>query len=199
MPKFGFLTADPTQCGTALNAAVYLQLPGLIHSGKIDDLLENLADETLTITGIQGNPNEVIGDVIMVQNTYTLGITEETIITSLRSFTTKILVEEQSMRNQIKKENNADFKDKISRAYGILIHSYQIEAVEALKALSLLKLGAEAGWVSGIGNREINELFFNCRRAHLLRQYQEKINQEDIPHKRAESIHKALKDAKLLI
>lgn len=199
LPKFGFLTADPTQCGTALVVNVYLQLPGLIHSGTIDETLEKLADESINIMGIQGSPTEIIGDVIVAQNNYTLGITEENIISSLRNFTTKILVEENSTRSRIKRDDSSDFKDKVSRAFGILIHSYQIEAIEALNALSLLKLGADLKWVSGIGNKELNELFFNCRRAHLLNRFSEKIGQEEILHKRAEYIHKALKNVKVVI
>lgn len=199
LPKFGFLTSDPTGCGTALNVAVYLQLSGLIHLELIDEMLEKYADDSLTITGIQGDPNEVIGDILVVQNNYTLGVTEENILSGIRSFTTKMISEETSARNKIKKEQSSDFKDKISRAYGILIHSYQIEAIEALNALSLLKLGAEAGWISGIANKQINELFFSCRRAHLLYDTGEKITQEDLRHKRAERIHASLKDVKLLI
>ena len=199
MPKFGFLTADPTQCGTALLATTYLQLPGLVHTNKLQKLLDASDDESLMISGIQGNPNEIIGDVLMIQNNYTLGLTEENILSTLRSFTSKIIAEEVSARHQIKRDESPDLKDKVSRAFGILIHSYQIEAVEALNALSLLKLGTESGWVSGIGNPELNELFFTCRRAHLLYQTQEKITQEEIPHKRAEKIHQALKDVKLLI
>lgn len=199
MSKFGFLTSDPTQCGTGLIVSVYLQLPGLVHSNTIDDMLDKYADESISITGIQGNPTEIIGDILVIQNSYTLGLTEENIISSLRSLTTKLIVEEKSARNKIKKEENAEFKDKVSRAYGILIHSYQIEAVEALNALSLLKLGIEANWVKGIDNQQINELFFNCRRAHLMGQYKEKIGQEEIPHKRAELIHKELNKVSLTI
>lgn len=199
VPKYGFLTADPTECGTGLIATVYLQLAALVQLGKIDDALDRLADESLLVSGIQGSPSEIIGDIIVVQNTYTLGVTEENIISSIRNFTTKIMVEELSLRRQIKKDDSADFKDKISRAYGILVHSYQIEAIEALNALSLLKLGAEAGWISGIGNKEINELLFTLRRAHLLSSCEEKVSQEEVLHKRAESIHLALKNVKLLV
>lgn len=199
LPKFGFLTADPTQCGTALSVVVYLQLPGLIHSNTIDDILEKHADDSVVITGIQGNPTEIIGDILMIQNNYTLGITEENIISSLRNLITKLLVEESSARNMIKKEDNADFKDKVSRSYAILTLSYQIEAIEALNALSLLKLGIDAKWVEGITNQEINELFFNCRRAHLLSKFSNKISQEEILHKRAEYIHQVLKNVKLMI
>jgi protein arginine kinase len=198
-PKFGFLTADPTQCGTGLLIATYLQLPGLIHTHKLETILDGTQDESLLITGIQGNPSEIIGDVLMIQNNYTLGLTEENIISSLRSFTTKLIAEETNARHQIKRDDSPDLKDKVSRAFGILIHSYQIEAIEALNALSLLKLGSESGWVSGIDHQKLNALFFACRRAHLLYDKKEKINQEEIPHKRSEQIHKALKDVKLLI
>lgn len=199
LPKFGFLTADPTLCGTALQVAVFLQVPALIHSGTIDAVLDKYADESFIITGIQGNPTEIIGDVLCIQNNYTLGINEEHILSSLRNITTKLIVEENRARQQLKRENNADFKDRVSRAFAILTLSYQIDTVEALNALSLLKLGVENGWVTGIANAQLNSLFFNCRRAHLLDQCAEKTPQEEIPHRRAEFIHKSLKDVQLTI
>jgi protein arginine kinase len=198
-PKFGFLTADPTQCGPGLLVTVFLQLSGLIHKEMIDGVLEKIVDESFVVTGIQGSPTEIIGDVIVIQNNYTLGVTEETIISSVRSIATKLLVEEHAVRSQIKNKGSPEIKDKISRAFGILIHSYQIEAVEALNAISLLKLGVDLGWLAGINTMQLNALFFNCRRAHLLCQYEDKIPQEEIQHKRAEFIHRSLKEAKLII
>lgn len=197
--KYGFLTADFNQCGTGLNIAVFLQVPGLVHTNKIDDVLEKLADDSLNVTGIQGNPTEIIGDVLMVQNNYALGVTEENIVSNLRAFTTKMLVEENSARRKILKETDPEIKDKVSRAFGILVHSYQIDAIEALNALSLLKLGSELNWLSGLSSNQVNRLFFNCRRAHLVHHYDNNVKQEEILHKRAEFIHSHLKDVKLTI
>ncbi len=199
--KYGFLTADMGNCGTALIVSIYLQLPALVHTEKLDEILDKNGDESIAFYGIQGDPTEIIGDVLVIQNNYTLGVTEETIISNLRAFTTKMLVEENSARNVIRSSNSPDIKDKISRAYGILTHSYQIDAIEALNAISLLKLGAEMGWVTGITRTTINHLFFNCRRSHLLSQFPEKTNlsQEEIIHKRAEFIHKTLAKTQLTI
>lgn len=196
-PKFGFLTADPTQCGTALQVTAFLQLPALIHTEVIDDILEKHTDDSLNITGIHANPAEIIGDVLMIQNNYTLGMTEESILSLVRNITTKLQLEESRARIGIKKEGTATVKDKVSRAYAILLHSYQIEAIEALNAISLLKLGLEMKWVSGVTLAELNALFFMCRRAHLLNQYAEKIPQEEVTHRRAEFIHQALKNLNL--
>ena len=200
LPKFGFLTSDPTQCGTGLIVNAYLQVPGLVHMGTIDQVLEKHSDEACNVTGIQGSPTEIIGDILKIENNYTLGLSEESILSSIRSLVTKLTVEESAVRLTIKKEENPEFKDKVARAFGILIHSYQIEAVEALNALSIIKLGLETGWVAGIDMTAINRLIFTCRRAHLLCEYRgEKISQDEISHKRAEYIHKGLKDVALKV
>lgn len=198
-PKYGFLTSDFNQCGTALNVSVFLQVPALVHTNQIDSVLERLMDDSLTVTGIQGNPTEIIGDVIVVQNNYTLGITEENIIASLRAFTTKMMVEENTAKSKIKHEESAEIKDRVSRAFGILIHSYQIEAIEALNALSLLKLGQQLGWTTGISLQELNRMFFNCRQAHLICWCGDKVKPEELLHKRAEYIHQTLEKVKLTI
>lgn len=198
-PKFGFLTANPTQCGTAFHVTVFLQLPALIHTGAIDHFLEHHVDESISTTGIHANPTEIIGDILTIQNNYTVGVTEENIITSVRSIAAKLQNEEVNARNAIKTAQNPVIMDKVSRAFAILLHSYQIEAIEALNAISLVKLGVEMGWISGINIETLNHLFFSCRRAHLLNLCPEKITQEEIPHKRAEFIHLALKNCKLEI
>lgn len=198
-PKFGFLTSDPTRCGTALTISLFLQLSALIHTEALDKLLEQEDDESIRITGFQGSPTEAIGDIITVQNNFTLGVNEETILASIRRFSTKLLMEENNARNQIRQKNNPEIMDKVSRAYAILLHSYQIEAVEALNAISLLKLGLDFGWVSGVTTADLNQLFFNCRRSHLSRFMGKTANQEEILHKRAEYIHGILKPLKLLI
>lgn len=197
--RFGFLTADPSHCGSAFHAAAYLQLPALIHTDKVNHFLEIELEDNLQVTGIQGNPTEVIGDVLVVQNNYTLGVTEENICSGVRLFALRLLAEEKAARQAMRKTPNPAVMDRVSRAFAVLAYSYQIEAVEALNAFSLLKLGLDLGWVEGCTNAELNALFFKCRRAHLLYQHKDKIPQDEIPHRRAEFIHESLKSIKLLI
>lgn len=197
--KFGFLTSSLEQCGTALEVTIFLQLPALLHLEKIDSVLEQEADESFMVMGMLGSPTEIIGDIFAIQNNYTLGLTEEKIISSIYSLTSKLVREEKSARDMIRHSKNPMMIDKVSRAFGILLYSYYFEPIEALNALSLFKLGINLEWISGISEEELNQVFFNCRRAHLLSQYTEKINQDEILHKRAEYIHKALRNVKLLV
>lgn len=197
--KYGFLTSNPGECGTALQVSAFFQLPGLNHTNKLEQVFENLADDNIVISGLQGTRDEIIGDVYIVENNYTMGVTEENILASIRSFGQKLLAEEKAVREKITQEPSEEIKDRISRALAILTLSYKIDAIEALNAISLVKLGAELGWVSGVSILDLNLLFSNCRRAHLLRQFKENISQEELPHKRAEFIHKQLANAKLNI
>lgn len=198
-PKFGFLTADPHQCGTAFTAAAYLQLTALAQIGELEAVLKKLQDEQYIITGIQGSPTEIISDVIVLQNSYTLGLTEENILSGIRSTVTKLQVQENAARLRLKEQEKPVIKDHVARAFGVLVHSYQIETIEALNALSLIKLGVDLEWIKGISISEINKLLFSCRRAHLQGVIDKTATPELLPHKRAEHIHKTFSNVLLAI
>lgn len=198
-PKFGFLTSDFNLCGTGMLVYIYLQLPALIHTGRIDQLLEDYAEEGIVITGIQGDPREIIGDLLVIRNKFTLGVNEENILSSVETIATKLIVEEKAMRKKLKESGDANLKDMVSRSYGILAHSYQIDAIEALNAISLLKLGADLDWLKGTDPLKMNTLLFNCRRAHLLSQLGEEVDNEKLSHLRAEYIHDNIKKIKLTV
>ena len=201
-PKFGFLTADPTLCGSGFIVTIFLHLPALLYTHRLEELINKHKEDCIEQIGLQGDPSEMIGDIFAFRNRLTLGVTEEAILATLRTLATKLLLEEKSVRQYLKKENEnkvAEVKDKVSRAYAILMHSYQIEAIEALQALSLVKLGLDLEWLKGISQSVLNQLLFACRRAHLICNNEQKISQEELPHKRAEFIHKTLHGLELLI
>lgn len=197
--RFGFLTSNPYSCGTGMTLSLFLQISGLLHGGGWKEIREKLKDESIEITGLLGKEDDLVGDLIVVRNKYTLGVNEESIIASLRSIAAKIIAEENSFRNKIRQSDNAELKDKVARAYALLMYSYQIETVEALNEIALMKFGLEMGWINGVTLNELNALFFSCRRAHLLRGHSEKISIEEVPHKRAELIHATLKNVTLTI
>lgn len=197
--KFGFLTANPFQCGTGLLATFYLQLSALIHTGQLAAVLDGISDEAVTAVGLLGSAKEWVGDLVALQNRYSLGVNEENILSSLRQVSTKLIIEENALRSRLKTQENSELKDKVSRAYGLLIHSYQIETVEALNEIALLKLGVDLGWISGVTMKELNRLFFTCRRGHLLRKLSGKVGVEEVSHRRAEFIHAALKEIAIQI
>ena len=198
--KFGFLTSYPQYSGTALRVHAYLHLPAIIHCGQLQELLTKNQQENIYAIGMSGTLEELIGDLIILSNVYTLGINEETILYSLHTTIMNFMALEKTLRTHLKEKGNLEIKDQISRAYGLLLHSYQLQEKEALNALSLIKLGLELNWIKGVSEKTINELLFTCRRAHLTYICNTGLlDPQESARKRAEFLHKQLQGIALSI
>lgn len=187
--RFGFLTNYPSQAGTGLVITLFLHIPAIIHLGELSEILEKEKEEEIEAIGLQGSSTEMIGDILVARNTCTLGVTEEYILTSLRMWATRAVVAEVSLRKKLKTENNEHIKNKIARAFGLLNHAYQLEPIEALNAFSLVKLGIELEWIQTKAPLNLNQIFFNLRRAHLMNLLEKKVEIPELPRKRAEYLH----------
>lgn len=199
-PRFGYLTSDPRICGTGLIVEAYLHLPALIHTEQLPETLQKQKEEGIAATGLSGTLDGLFGDLLVIRNSYTLGLNEANILHDVQSTGMKLMALEKTLRSHLKMENNLDMKDQISRAYGLILHSYQLETKEALDALSLIKLGVDLGWIEGITDSALNTLFFQCRRAHLSEILGEhSTDPHVIAHKRGEFIHKHIQSIQLKI
>lgn len=199
-PRFGYLTSDPRQCGTGLIVQAYLHLPALIHTEQLPSTLQKQKEEGIIAAGMGGSLDDLFGDLLVLQNSYTLGLSEENILHDMHSTAMKLTALEKTLRTHLKNEDNLDMKDQISRAYGLILHSYQLQTKEALSALSLIKLGVDLDWIGGISDSTINTLFFQCRRAHLSHILgQHLIDPHEIARKRAEFVHKHIQSIQLKI
>lgn len=198
-PTYGFLTSNPAHAGTALIARIFLQIPAIRKMGLLEQCVEQHKTEFVHLTDLSGGHGDFVGDIVVITNNYTLGVSEESIFSELRTFATHLLVEEKGQRTKLHHDERPDVKDQVSRAYGLIKHSYLIETYEALNALSLLKLGLDVGWITGTNRTTLNELFFNCRRAHLLCLAGDTVPQESLSHYRALYLRKELDKLQLSV
>ncbi|MBI2742763.1 MAG: protein arginine kinase [Chlamydiales bacterium] len=197
-PKFGYLTSDPNISGTGLIVQVFLHLPALTHTEQLQEALVKQKEEEVAAISLQGRIEEIVGDIIVLKNGFTLGISEENILRALHTAAMKFMALEKNERVRLKNEGSVAIKDQVSRAYGLLLHSYQLQTKETMDALSLLKLGLDLGWVTGISDTKLNDILFKCRHAHLSHLSQEKSSDPNqLSHRRAEFIHKELQGVSL--
>ena len=195
--KFGYLTSDPLLCGTAFVVNVFLHLPALIYSNQLNEIMSQQYF-AITTSGIQGDPNNLLGNILRIHNQQTLGITETDIIENLQNYSTKLIIAEKSLKTKWKNNPPDYIKDKINRSFGLLKLSYQLKTIESLEAISACKLGIDLGLISGIDHTTINALFFNIRKAHLLNILHKDAKTEDITKLRAKYLHESFKSAKLI-
>ena len=190
--KFGYLTSQLTNSGTALTVQAFLHLPCLIELDQIDEFLIKELDDEVQSSGLSGI-SDFIGDIVIIQNRFTLGLTEDHILEAVHKTANKLVSYEKTLRTHLKETPDALILDKISRAIGLLKYSYQIDTKEALNAISFIKLGIDLKWIEGLTDQDLNKIFFEVRRGHLSLSAKEEISQEKLAQKRAEFLQSALK------
>ncbi|EPP34513.1 guanido phosphotransferase, C-terminal catalytic domain protein [Chlamydia ibidis] len=163
---FGFLTTNPRNAGTGLRCKTFLHAPALLHSQEISDVIND--DSEISVSGILPSISGYAGNIVVLSNKYSLGVTEEQILSSLRIGSSKLSVAETSAKKKYANEHTCELKNHVLRALGLLTHSYCLELKETLDALSWVQLGLELGWIQGNSENTIwVPPFWQVRRGHL--------------------------------
>jgi protein arginine kinase len=141
-PRYGYLTACPTNLGTAIRCSVMLHLPALKMTGQIEKFLHAAKDMGLAVRGLFGEGTEAASDLYQLSNQVSLGVSEQTIVSEFEKTIVPEIVEyENAARNQLLSKQVDTFDDKISRAMALLQNAHLISSQEALFLLSHLRLG----------------------------------------------------------
>ena len=192
---FGYVTADPCLCGTGLCIQTYLHIPALCFVNNTDNYVAPTKIDDILYTSLQGDHEHLVGNLLVLKNRYANGVSEEAIISSMRNTALRIVSEEQTAREQLLQKKDSNVYNAISRALGTILYAYSIDTTEALQALSLLKFGVELGLAKGVPIESINELFFDCRRGHIIKKIdQTALEKEEVYKIRAQYLKKALHD-----
>lgn len=154
----GYLTCCPTNLGTGIRASVMLHLPALAMTGYIKGVLEACGKLDLAVRGIFGENSDASGNMFQISNQVTLGQTEEEIIASISNITNQIMEQERMLRNELYRQSNARFEDKIYRSLGILTNARIISSEESLKLLSDVRLGVDMKVINAITADTLNEV-----------------------------------------
>jgi protein arginine kinase len=167
-PRFGYLTACPTNVGTGIRVSVMLHLPALKLTGEIEKVFRAAKDMRLAVRGLYGEGTEATGDFYQISNQTTLGKTEEEIISDFKlQVIPKIIDYEHHARKKLLNDLTVALDDKICRAVGILRTARLLTSDETLFLLSHLRMGVNLGRIKDVDVRTLNELFLLTQPAHL--------------------------------
>ena len=167
-PRFGYLTACPTNVGTGIRVSVMLHLPALKLTGEIEKVFRAAKDMRLAVRGLYGEGTEATGDFYQISNQTTLGKTEDDIISDFKLLVIpKIIDYEVHARKTLVNEKTVALDDKVCRALGLLRTARLMASEETLQLLSHLRMGVNLGRIKDLDIRTINELFLLTQSAHL--------------------------------
>jgi len=200
LPDLGYLTACPTNIGTAMRASCMMHLPGLILTKRINKVLELLTKISFTIRGSFGEGTQALGNFFQISNQSSLGSSEEEIIENLRGVINQVEKQEEDARLILVGKQRLKLEDSVWRALGILRNARIIDSQEALSHLSLLFLGVDLGIIKnsdffGACNARmlINSLFLIIQPAHLQLVEGKSLKEKERDCVRAEILREKLK------
>lgn len=193
LSECGYLTACPTNTGTAMRGSVMLHLPALVMTRQINKVLMAISKLSFASRGFYGEGTQATGNFYQISNQVALGHSELDIIQNIQGLIRQIIEQEEQARQALLVQNRAALEDKVCRAWGILKNARIISSQETIELLSMVRLGIDVGILHDLDTRTINELFLMIQPAHLQKIEGKKLGTAERDTKRAEVIRGRLK------
>lgn len=167
-PRWGYLTACPTNVGTGIRLSVMMHLPALKLTNEIERVRRAAKDLHLAVRGYYGEGSESAGDFYQISNQVTLGRSEAELLREFQERVVPGIVEyEHEARRMLVNRNPTLLDDRVHRALGILRTARLLGAEEAMKLLSRVRLGIHLGRLPGIDIGAVNRLLLQVQTGHL--------------------------------
>ena len=165
--QLGYLTACPTNLGTAIRASSMMHLPALVISTQMEKVVRAVNQLGMAVRGLFGEGSDASGSIFQISNQTTLGETEEEIIKHLTGVLNTIIEQELNAREKLLENEPNKLFDKIGRAYGILQNGHLLNSSESMNLLSLIRLGIDLGIFPDSERAVVDRLFIECQPGHI--------------------------------
>ena len=166
-PTIGYLTACPTNLGTAMRASAMMHLPALVISSQMEKVVRAVNQLGMVVRGLFGEGSDASGSIFQISNQTTLGESEEDIIKRLTTVLNSIIEHERNARDKLLEADAGKLHDKIGRAFGILQNSHLLTSSEAMNLLSLIRLGIDFGAFPDVVRSTVDRLLIEAQPGHI--------------------------------
>ncbi|MBC7835260.1 MAG: protein arginine kinase [Phycisphaerales bacterium] len=192
-PKYGYLTACPTNVGTGLRLSVMLHLPALKLTGEMEKMRRAARDMSLAVRGYYGESSEAVGDFFQISNQTTLGKSEQALLaTFAQEIIPQVIHYEREARRKLIEKRRRMVEDQVLRALGALRYARLLTPEEATTLLSQVRLGILAGLITDVPEQTVNQLILLTQPAHLQRVLGREMDQGERREARADLVRQQL-------
>jgi protein arginine kinase len=196
--ELGYLTSCPTNLGTGMRVSLFCHLPGMALSGQIEKTLGSMIPSGIAVRGFFGESSPFLGNIFQISNQITLGITEDIIISRVKSICEALIKGEREARKELLHNVKIEVMDRVCRAFGVLSQVRTLEFPELVGMLSDIRLGLDLKWIKGITHRRINQLMMITQPAHLCQIERRVLPEPEMNVKRADLLRDTFKKAELI-
>ena len=166
-PRYGYLTACPTNVGTGMRASAMLHLPAVVLRQEMDNVLQMVQENGLALRGLFGEGTQGSADLYQLSNQVTLGVSEEEVIQEVTRVARQVADMERSTRERLMDKHEQELRNRINRACSLLVEACRLSSEESLHFLSHVRLGVELGLMSDVALDRLNGLILLTLPAHL--------------------------------
>lgn len=190
--NWGFLTACPTNTGTAMRGSVMLHLPALVMTKQINKVLAAVSKLSFASRGFYGEGTQASGNFYQISNQVSMGSSELDVIQNINGLIRQIIEQEEQARQALIVQSKPMLEDKIFRSLGTLKNAHIISSQETVELLSMVRLGIDLSVITDVDRKSINELFIMIQPAHLQKLEGKKLTASERDTKRASLIRQKL-------
>lgn len=165
--RLGYLTACPTNIGTAMRASVMLALPVLTEMGRLESAAKRLESMGLILRGMFGEGSGAMGGLYQVSNRREPGVSESEILEQLSVGVSMLLDAERGARESRYAADPDRWIDACHRAEGVLRHAHLLSASELLTLSGKLRCGIALGILRDMRMEDLNRLLVEAMPATL--------------------------------
>lgn len=163
---FGYLTACPTNIGTALRATAMLHMPALVMSRQVENMARAASQVGLNVRGMYGEGSEVLGDIFQVSNQLAMGYSEAELVSNMKDMVKQVAAQERMAREHLLQQSRIGIEDAVWRAYAALSSARLLDNNEAMNLYSKVLLGIDIG-ILAVPKQVIYELMVGTRPNHI--------------------------------
>lgn len=189
----GYIANSPINVGTGMKASVIVHLPALALTGNLSKVLRIVNNLGMSVKGLYGEGTQNQGDMYLISNNQTIGVTEKEIVANVKNIAEKVIEQERTARKFLGK-NQLELEDRVYRAFGVLTYATKLSSDECKKLLSDVKLGVDLGIIKELDDSKIKKLYLNTKSGNLQKYVGKTLDGYEREIRRAEVIKQIVKE-----
>ena len=156
-PDFGYLSPNPTHCGTGLVVQATMHLEGLHIIGDLPPALSALTALRFRYSGYTAEGVTNAAYIFRIWNGSAIGLSEQELLARIQRVFTDLADQETAARKVLVEEHPLLLADAIERALATLRHARLLSPTEYADMLSPIRLATIMGFIEGITRERIDK------------------------------------------
>lgn len=140
--SLGFITANPHCVGLGMTVAVLMHLPALCIAPYFNQVKERIKNYNIDMDCYYCDKKFPFGAMFYITNKYTLGLSEEDAIESVKKGVEYLINQEDNYRSWLLSKKKTLLQDTIWRSIGTLATARRLNPAEFIVNISNVRLGA---------------------------------------------------------